>query len=33
VAIPGLGHVEILRSPRLALEVRAELRESGVALR
>lgn len=30
VAIPGLGHVEILRSRRLAEAVEAELRECGV---
>lgn len=29
VALPGLGHMEILRSERLALEVEAELRECG----
>lgn len=31
VALPGLGHVEILRSERLARELEAELRECGAA--
>lgn len=31
VALPGLGHVEILRSERLAREVETELRECGAA--
>jgi hypothetical protein len=33
VALPGFGHVEILRSAHLARLVEAELRESGAAFR